>query len=434
MKAFIEDWRGAWLSLLCGVAVVLAFSQAWQCPLFGYNNEQSTAAGAIIRVFYYPFYACGAYLAWKAGGRLLDATWRTGILLALLTLCAASVIWSIDPSGTLRRLVALFMTVLCAYAMAARFSWKRLSEVLAVAFGVMTIASLILCVAVPSMGRMTELFPGAWRGVWIEKNALGTYMAIGFTTFVAAAVENSSRRWLWSFMAAMAVGMVLMSTSKTALVCCMIGVAGASFVVLTRRGPILGIVLTWLAACAVLAMAGVAIAMPDKLFLLLGKDPTLTGRTFIWDGISRVMAARPLLGYGYGVVWTDEDLYAPLNKITHVAHFRAFHAHSAWYEVWLGMGKVGLIVWSCLFAELWLKGFYRTFRGTGGVFALPMIAIYGLSSLTESLALGYNDLHWFLAAMLLVKLSLPDDIDAFDNADVPVAEEQPRIRLVRSAA
>ena len=56
LKGFIDDWRGAWLSLLCGVALLFAFSQAWQAPLFGYTTDQA-ASGALIRYFYYPFYA-----------------------------------------------------------------------------------------------------------------------------------------------------------------------------------------------------------------------------------------------------------------------------------------------------------------------------------------------------------------------------------------
>ena len=39
-----------------------------------------------------------------------------------------------------------------------------------------------------------------------------------------------------------------------------------------------------------LALSGLVLFAPEKLYLLLGKDATLTGRTFIWDGISRVMA------------------------------------------------------------------------------------------------------------------------------------------------
>jgi exopolysaccharide production protein ExoQ len=411
VKSFTDDWRGNWLSLFCAVAVLLVFSQAWQAPLFGYTTG-NTEAGMLIRNFYYPFYLLGFVLCAICWRPLLDATWRTALLMALLTLCCVSVLWSIDPSGTIRRCVAMLVTVLCGYAIAARFSWKRLSEVLAITFTIAMVASYVLALFVPQMGRMQELFPGAWRGVWLEKNNLGAIMAIGFVSSIAASMHNPSRRVFWWGIAAAMVFLVIMSQSKTALVSLLLGGAGIVFVYLTQRGPVLGILLTWLAVTVLLCLAGFMWFAPEKIFLLLGKDPTLTGRTFIWDGIERVIRARPLLGYGYGVVWTDESAYAPLAKITQVAGFRAYHAHSCWFEVWLGLGAVGLVLWACVFAEAWAKGLWRTWRGDSGYFALPMLAIYSLSSITESMALGWNDLRWALFVMVLVKLSLPGDKDS----------------------
>lgn len=413
---FRDDWRGAWLALLCSVAVLFAFSQAWQAPLFGYSTDQ-LRWGAIIRVFYYPFYLCGLFVAWQAWRRLWSATWRTPAMVTLISLCAVSYLWSVDPSGTLRRLIALLMTILCAYAIAARFSWRRLTEVLGIAYIIMMSLSVMLAILFPHLGKMQELFVGAWRGVWLEKNSLGNNMAIGFVSCAAAALHNPQRRYFWGFMALCMVGTLLMSTSKTALVAAILGSCGIIFVFLSKRGPVWGITLSWLGVTLLMCLAAFMIYAPDHIFLLLGKDPTLTGRTFIWDGIARVMQKRPLLGYGYGVVWTDEEPYAPLAKITQVAGFRAYHAHSCWFEVWLALGLVGLCVWAVTFAGTWLKAFYRSFKGDGGYFALPMLAIYSLSSLTESMALGWNDLRWALLVIVAVKLSLPDDLDSQGQGD-----------------
>lgn len=407
------DWRDDWFSLLCGAAVLFVFSQAWLAPLFGYTTNQASS-GAMIRNFYYPFYLAGVALAMICWRQMFNAVWRTPLMLTLVTMCAVSYVWSIDPSGTLRRFIALFMTVLAGYALAARFSWARLTEVVATAFTVMMLGSAFLAIFIPKLGVMHDLFPGAWRGVWLEKNNLGSCMSIGFVAAAAAALHNPRRRLFWWIMAAGMIALTLLSTSKTSLVCLVLGMGGIAFIYLSRRGPVLGILLTWLAVSVLLALSGLILFVPEKLYLLLGKDATLTGRTFIWDGISRVMESRPWLGYGYGVVWTDEGDYAPLAKITAVAGFRAYHAHSCWYETWLGLGIVGLCVWALVFAETWLKGLYRILRGDGGYFALPLIGIYSLSSLTESMALSWNDLRWCLFVMVLVKLSLPRDEDSKD--------------------
>ena len=408
---FLEDWRGAWLSLVLGVGVVFAFSQAWQAPLFGYTTEQA-GSSALIRYFYYPFYVGGIVLAVISWRRMIDAVWRTPLMLALLALCAVSYFWSSNPGDTLRRFIALAMTMLCAYALAARFSWRRLSELIAIAFLIMMVGSIILAIGFPQLGRMQDLFVGAWRGMWLEKNNLGAFMAVGFVAAAAAALHNPARRVFWAVVAVTMVAVVVLSTSKTALVSVVLGIGGIVFIYFSQRGPIIGIVLIWLAVTVLLALGALMLFFPEHLFLLLGKDATLTGRTFIWDGISRVMERRPLLGYGYGSVWSDESEYAPLAKITQVAGFRAYHAHSCWYESWLALGIVGLIGWGLVFCETWIKAFYRTYRGDGGYFALTLLGIFSLSSLTESMALIWNDLLWCLFVLVYVKVSLTDDVDS----------------------
>ncbi|MFT3996978.1 MAG: O-antigen ligase [Asticcacaulis sp.] len=404
-----EDWGDQWLSLVLSVGILFMFSQGWLSPLFGYSTEQSPAAGAIIRNIYYPVYLWAVILLAYTWRDVLEGVVRTPLLVALIALCAISYFWSIDPSATMRRFVAFAMTCLAGYVIAARFSWKKLTEIIAITYLLLIAGSFIMAILFPDKGRMTTLFVGAWRGVFAEKNSLGAVMDIGFIACVAAGIEVPKRRWLWYAAAAGATFLVLMSTSKTSLVALMMGAGAIAFIWLSRRGPILGITLSWLAVCVLLALGSFIVLMPEKLFLLLGKDATLTGRTNIWEGIDFVMQKHALTGYGYGVVWTTEGEWTPLKWIVDVAGFRAYHAHSCWYEVWLGLGYIGLTVWSLLFAETWLKAFYRTYRGDGGYFALPFITIYSLMSLTESIAIGWNDIRWCLIVIIVVKLSLPHD-------------------------
>jgi O-antigen ligase len=412
VKDFIEDWREQWPSLALGVLILLGFSQGWQCPIFGYNTAQAADEGGLIRAFFYPVYACGIGLSVLAWRRVADASWRTLILLGLIVLALASAAWSIDPDTTIRRFVAVAATTLCAYAMASRFSWRRLTEVIALSFVILMVVCYLMAILFPKLGRMTELFPGAWRGVWVEKNSLGSTMAIGFIAAAAAALHNPGRwRW-WAGSAVLMLALVIFSTSKTSLVSILIGSAGIFAIWLAGRGPITGIAVVWLGVTAMLAMITVVLVDPGLLFSLLGKDATFTGRTFIWDGIMRQIQTRPYTGFGYGAVWSNEGKWTPLAKIVAVAGFRPYHAHSSWLEMWLGMGLGGLILWGLVVLEAWLKGLWRAVRGDGGYFALPFLAMFTLSSLTESMALVWNDLRWCLLVVVIVKLSLQDDADA----------------------
>ncbi|UDF04597.1 O-antigen ligase [Asticcacaulis sp. AND118] len=418
-----EDWDGQWLSFGLAVGILFMFSQGWLSPIFGYSTEQSPMAGAIIRNIYYPVYLCALTLLVMTWKEVLAGVTRTPILVILILLCAASCFWSVDPSATVRRFVAFAMTCLAGYVIAARFSWNRLIEVVAVTYLILIAGSFVMAILFPDKGRMTTLFVGAWRGVFAEKNNLGAVMDVGFLACLAAGIQVPKRRWLWFAAAGGAAFLVLMSTSKTSLLALILGAGMMAFVWLSRRGPVLGVALTWMAVCVLLALGSVVLLMPEELFQLLGKDATLTGRTNIWAGIDHVMQKQPMTGYGYGVVWSTEGDWTPLRWITEVAGFRAYHAHSCWYEVWLALGYIGLTVWSLLFIETWLKAFYRTYRGDGGYFALPFITVYSLMSLTESIAIGWNDIRWCLIVLIIVKLALPGD---GPFVEAPVATVRPK--------
>jgi O-antigen ligase len=426
LRAFADDWEGLRVPLALGLIIVFGFSQGWECPIFGYGTTQSAADSGFIRLAYYPAYACGIGLAAAAWRRLLGATWRTPLLLTLILMCLVSMVWSIDPATTLRRFVAMFMTSACAYALAARFSWRRLVEILALTFTFLALASIVMVVVFPDKGKMIELFPGAWRGVYDEKNSLGAVMAIGFVSAVAAALHNPSRWRGWTGAAAMMAGLVLMSTSKTALLSLLIGLSVIGALWVARRGPVLAVLVSWGVASSLVGLAGIILTAPTLLFSLLGKDATLTGRTFIWDGIMRQIQTRPDTGFGYGVVWTIEDRWAPLAKIVAVAGFRPYHAHSSWLEVWLALGIGGLILWGLVFAETWLKALWRAVTGDGGYFALPFLAMFSIESLTESMTLAWNDLRWCLVVLVLVKLSLKGDADG--DAKAPAGGKRAHIR------
>ena len=56
--------------------------------------------------------------------------------------------------------------------------------------------------------------------------------------------------------------------------------------------------------------------------------------------------------------------------------------------------------------------------------ALPFVLVYGLVTLTESIAVVYNDFRWVMFVAVAVKLTYPDR--AMDAVKPPAARLQPR--------
>jgi len=388
------------------VAMLLVFSEGWELPLVGGGVE--TADSALIRNLFLPAYAAAVFLAALTPWRLLVGLARQPFLIALLGVAALSLLWSVSPDQTSRRIFALAFTTLAGAILAARYAWARLAEALAAAFAILAVASLLAGLFVPSIGRMSDIFPGSWRGLWPEKNAFGDLMAMGAGINAAAAMLNGRRAGLWASAAALCFLLVLMSTSKTSLVSAGLSLGALALVWAVQRGPALGVAASWSAVIAILLAGAVMLFASDAVFGVLGKDATLTGRTRIWSAVLRQIDERPWQGFGYAAVWDETGRWGPLAWITHDAGFKASHAHNAWLEQWLALGVPGLAAWTGLFLQTLLANVVALYRDKGAFLALPFFVIFAVSSLTESIALQYNDLRWVIFVALAVKLGLPD--------------------------
>lgn len=401
-RADLFDWMAFGLS----VFILLIFSQGWIMPIFGATFD--AAASGIVRNAYLPAYGAAIVLLAMNLGEVVKGTLRQPFLVLIMLVVAASMLWSLAPDATLRRMIALYATTLAGIVIAARYRWSTLAEVMAASFLILAVLSFLLAVGVPSIGKMQTLFPGAWRGVWVEKNGLGGMMAMGFGVCAAAGLLNPRRAWLWYGAAVLALFLVIMSTSKTSLVSLVLGAGGLAFIWIIRRGAASAVAATWAAVFGGLLFAGFLIVASDVFLGLLGKDATLTGRTKIWAAVWRQIEERPWTGYGYSAVWDDKSGWGPLAWITREAGFKASHAHNAWFEQWLGMGYPGLIAWALFYLQTMGAAIVAVFREKGAYLALPFLIIYSLTTLTESFAVSYNDMRWMIFVALAVKLALPD--------------------------
>ena len=398
------------LLFAAGVLMLLIYSQGWLTLVQGDKGE--AADSALVRALFFPAYGCAVLLLAASPGRSARALVKQPLLILILWIVAASVLWSVAPDQTVRRAVALILTTLSGVALAARWRWSTLTEVIAAHIALLALASLIAALAFPSLGVMHELFPGAWRGLWVEKNGLGDYMTIGFVVCAAAAILEPRRAKLWWPAAGLCALLVLASTSKTSLLACLLGGCGLALVAIVRRGPVGRVIGTYGAVTAALAVAALALVASNLVLAALGKDATLTGRTQIWTAVMRRIQDRPWLGYGYGAVWSDPSPWTPLAWIIKQAGFRPYHAHNSWLQQWLDLGALGLGAWALYFAETCTRAVIALYRSPGAFLAVPFLLVFAMTTLTESIAVTFNDGRWVLFVAIAAKLALGDEPEA----------------------
>ena len=129
---------------------------------------------------------------------------------------------------------------------------------------------------------------------------MGGVMAKGVIIMLCAFAMRPDRAIVWLPGAAMCFLLVLMSTSKTALLISLIGIGGFIALRIYRRYVVLRFPLILAMMTVIGGIICMIIIAPDFTFGLIGKERTLTGRTEIWSGLITSIQQKPWLGYGYG--------------------------------------------------------------------------------------------------------------------------------------
>lgn len=389
-----------------GIAVLLLllFSQALLGPLFA--DEADPEASAVLRLIWPPVYAATLVLMVSRPGaalRHLAAAWP---FLALCVLALTSMAWSVDPAVTVRRGIAIFATTLFGVWLAGAFSWRDLLRVIAAGFGVLAVFSFLAGALVPGFGVMHEVHPGAWKGLWWEKNTLGAMMAWATLAFIAAGALDRRFAWLWRAFVPLAVLLVLLSTSKTALLACFVALIGPFAIALARRDFSFAALTFTGAGLGLGALVLALIAGPAAILEMLGRDPTLTGRIPIWTVLGDLIAQRPWTGFGYGAFWEAEG--GPVHWVRLATAWDVPTAHNAWIETALALGIPGLVLALFAAGRALVHGAGRLFAGREVYWALPFLVMWTMISLTESNLLQQNSLVWVILVATAAKLAVRD--------------------------
>lgn len=399
---------------------MLLFSEALLSRIFA--TPENPEGGAFLRFLWLPIYGYAAIAIVVRWRDFVAMVVRSPALVLLALLAVASMFWSIDPSTSLRRGIAILFTTFFGFYLASTLSWKEMIRLFGVVWIILAIGNAIAGGLVPSFGRMQEIHPGAWQGLWFEKNAMGGFMArasflFGFLVWI----DKDHRRW-WLFGLLSTIFLVLMSTSKTSLLGMMLGFGILLAYLWMQKGKLVTISSLWLMSTVAISAYMVLIVAPEAVVAIIGRDLTLTGRTDIWEVLIQLISERPLLGYGYGAFWGADSM--PAYRVRLETEWIVPTAHNGILEVVLAVGWLGggLFIFDFLI-NLVRSVTTMTTRPTS-LYAFGYFILFAMFSISESVFLQQNSITWVTYVALVGKLSL----DARNRG-----EEKERARRHRTA-
>lgn len=331
---------------------------------------------------------------WKKALYVVTKDWTICLLVGI---ALASLIWSFTPELTRARSVALAGTSLFGVYLASRYTIREQLKLLGWSFAAIIVMSFLFAIIIPKYGiMMTGVHAGAWRGIYVHKNALGKIITLGAIIFLMLAMDANKQRWFAWIGLGLSVCLLLLSKSSSAVVV---------FATILAIIPIYSIFRWHYQVATPAIIATIVLSSILSLWLsenaptllgAIGKDPTLTGRTDLWPAAIEMIEKQPWLGYGYSAVWNDWN--SPGAYVWYVTNWTPPNAHNGLLDLWLELGFLGVLVFAIGFGTTLWRGlaWFRVDRSWQSFWTLLYLTFFILANISESSLLNRNDLFWLL--------------------------------------
>lgn len=364
-------------------------------------------------------------------------------LLAFFAYCALSILWSDYPGIAFKRWIkAIGDIVMILIVLTDSELGTALKRLLTRLGFVLVPVSVLFVKYYPDLGRGYDRWTWlpVWTGIATNKNELGMIcMVFGFASLwrILELLRGDKRdRRTGSFLAhttilVMAIWLLSKANCMTALSCFALG--STLLLLITVCGLAQRHIHLVVAAVLGFAMFALFFDPGGSLVKELGRNPTLTGRTMLWEVLPQFTPSS-LLGAGYQSFWLGDRLQKiralfPGNPL--------MEAHNGYLELFLNSGWLGVVLFSCLL----ISGYRRIISGfrhdaTAANVRLTYFVAALIYNCTEA-AFKELNLMWitFLLAIIVVpNAELAPETHELEVETEPVARNEWRVESVACVA
>jgi len=343
-------------------------------PLADTSVSSRVDGSMIDRVFVLSMFALALFVLWGNRRTALHGMIANAPLLAVVSFCMASILWSDYPELTLRRgLLLIFLTTIAKAIAAGLTDLRRFHTLLFAGLTAVVIVNLLATAAAPHLA-VTDI---GVRGVYTQKNVAGIVAMMTIVIGAAWIAGATGRRQI--LLAALALAPALLflvlTRSKTSINLAAGGLAIIAFFAMAERYGAAFILLAaslGLTICAGLLGLLLIIDFDTNIALssLFG-DTTFTGRDELWAFAGREAEKRYWLGHGYGAFWDVGAVNDPLARLEPGTWLASVdigtinQAHHGYLELWLHIGLPATVAATLTIIHGAALGGWRAVMGRG---------------------------------------------------------------------
>jgi len=410
------------------------FPSEWLDPWASWNASALEDGSPIDRLVFFGLILFAAGVLFHRRVQLYELVRNNIALTFYLVYCFIAIFWSDFPFVAFKRWIKVLGHPIMALIIltepnreeAVRRLMKRCAYVLIP-------VSILFIKYYPDLGRGYDDWTGRafHMGITNNKNALGyvcMILGIFFAWYLMSMLRSAKKvsrgeQVLSIGFLVMIAWLLLMADSQTPLVCLVAAVVILAFLGISAVNKrYIGTYLT--AAVLTFIVAELLGDVYASTLRLLGRNPTLTDRTDLWQEVLKV-EINPLLGAGFESFWLGDRM----ERLWEIFRFHPNQAHNGYLETYLNLGLLGVGLLIALIIATFSKAKIELLRNPefGSLRMALLIAIL-IYNYTEAVFKAVH-LVWF--AFYIIALDYPTHSTASPH---PGAGRRPDGPLVRFGA
>lgn len=351
------------------------------------------------------------------GKQILFALSKDPILLMLIVLSGMSYFWSVAPDITFASTRSLLVQYTIVGYLAITYGLRQIIRFLSKILGATGILSLLYILFLPNLAvrpiKHGMEGSGAWQGIFPHQSVLATTMALAIISIVFVLIMEPAKRKPKPLLLSLStIGicayLLLFCGAKTAIVGCLASFAILPFFFLKKIRGIGSRNLVFLSLAATFCI-GIPLLYSARDIIIvevLGKNPTLSGRSYLWEYMMPQVWERPF-GHGLDAYWHNSDL---VRRVYATLRYPYGNSHSNYVDMLIGVGIPGLILIGLFAVNLVRKSLTLaiTHRRMEYIWVLQILVLISIAAYSDTF-MGYlrpRTIGWVLLPLSSVSASL----------------------------
>lgn len=260
---------------------------------------------------------------------------------------SASSLYAVDPLYSLISASSVLIALIFLMTVAYNFGSQGTIEFVGYAALLLCAASLLVYLALPSLGRMYDWEHGSFVMTTRLQGILGSANAAGATAGIGLVLLPTLKMNAILRLAAAAIFIICLVLSDNRMAIGSTALAVVAYGAFRSRRS-----LSLIVACSALVAGLLLLAFAlfgEELLSFISRSgsaeevASATGRTVIWSAVLDMWAEKPMLGYGFA----SSQRLLPIHPALFTA---AAHTHNMYLEVLFAGGISGFVIFACAVA------------------------------------------------------------------------------------